>query len=117
MIQRLITCALGLAIALMALFFLHLAASPAKGANFDKDWLLEDLTCKELISGYNFEIVVMNDIMLAYDNCRHYADSPADSGFGDLHCALLKKEGEFVEGMINAIVGVFDAKRCDGIDR
>ncbi len=109
MIHRIAACALALVCVITILFIIALRTH---AADFEKDWLLEDLTCEELVSGYNFDVVVMNDLMLEYDNCRNYADSLADSGFGALHCALLKKEGVFVSGMINDIVGVFAAKRC-----
>ncbi len=105
---RLILCGLIAACALALVVLL----GTARAAHFENDWLYEDLTCEELASGYGFEMVILTDLLLEHDGCLAYADSPADSGFGDLHCALLKKEGAFVAGVINDIVGVFNAKRC-----
>ena len=110
MIHRLITCGLVVALLFTVLLFVHLAAFSAKGADFEKDWLYEDLTCEEIASGYNYSVVTLTDILVAHNNCTAYADSPADTGFGELHCALLKQEGLFVQGQITALVGVFNIK-------
>ena len=105
---------LGLAlVCVLAIAFL--VAFQSRGADFEKDWLLEDLTCEELISGYNFEVEMLNQIIEAWHNCNAYADSPADTGHGELHCALIRKEGEFVQGVANDLAGVFNAKlECTG---
>jgi hypothetical protein len=87
----------------------------SRSADFNGDWLLEDLTCEELISGYQFQVEHLNQIIQAWVNCKAYADSPADTGFGELHCALLRKQGEFVQGSANDIAAVFNAKpECTG---
>jgi hypothetical protein len=91
---------------------LLLVVTTVRGADFESDWLYEDLTCAELASGYGYNVVVLKQLLFTHDNCLHYADSPADTGFGHLHCALLKKEGLFVQGVINDLVAVFKAKRC-----
>ena len=108
MIHRLAVCALGLACALAVLF---LVAFESRSADFDKDWLLEDLTCEELVSGYTYGVIMLNEIISIYNECQVYADSPADEGHGALHCALIRKEGKFVQGMVNDIADVFNA-RC-----
>jgi hypothetical protein len=112
MIPRLAACGFGL---FFVLAILLLVAIRTSGADFDNDWLLEDLTCDELTSGYLFEVEVLKQVKAEWDNCRAFADSPADRGHGALHCALLRKEGEFVQGMANDIVAVFNAKpECTG---
>lgn len=107
MIRKLATAALGLVCVLAILF---LVAFQSKGADFDSDWLLEDLTCEELVSAYSFNIEVLQQVIHSYNECLAYADSPADSGHGRLHCALIKLDGKFIEGLTNDLVNVFNAK-------
>jgi hypothetical protein len=107
MVHRLAACALGLACVLAILF---LVAMRSNSADFEKDWLLEDLTCEELVSGYEFSRENLDQIIVSWGNCKAYADSPADAGHGELHCALIRKEGEFVQGMVNDLADVFNAK-------
>ncbi len=109
MIHRLAACAFGLVIVLAVLF---LVVFESRSADFNNDWLLEDLTCEELMSGYNFNIQMLTDVIRIYNECQVFADSPADDGNGALHCALIKKEGEFIQGMVNDMVAVYNAKSC-----
>ena len=107
MIPRLAACALGLVCALAIMF---LVVFQSRGADFDSDWLLEDLTCEELISGYRFEIEMMDQLKAAWDNCKAYAESPADTGQGELHCALIKKEGIYLQGVTKDLAAVYNIK-------
>jgi hypothetical protein len=109
MAQRLLACALGIACVLAILF---LVALQSRGADFDSDWLLEDLTCEELVEGYNFNLTLLQDVYAYWQGCIAYADSPADNGYGLLHCALIKQHGQFLQGQSNAIADVFNAKEC-----
>jgi hypothetical protein len=110
MIQRLLACALGLACAIAILF---LVVTQVRSADFDKDWLLEDLTCGELLSGYQFEVEILKEIITQYDNCLlFYKDAVPSPVHGDLHCALIKQEGMYVRGVVNDLVGVYRAKHC-----
>jgi hypothetical protein len=92
------------------LAILFLVAFRTSGADFDGDWLYEELTCEELVSAYEFEREMLDQIKVAWGGCLAYADSTADAGHGELHCALLRKEGVFVQGMVNDIADVFNAK-------
>lgn len=92
------------------LAILFLVAFQSKGADFDGDWLLKDLTCEELKSAYRFEVEILNALGGVWRACKDYAESPADKGHGKLHCALLKKEGEFVKGVANDIAMVYNIK-------
>ena len=107
MITRLGVCGLALVCVLAILF---LVAFRSDAADFEGDWLYEDLTCEELVSGYEFEVEMLNQIKTLWLNCKAYADSPADTGHGELHCALLKKEGQFVQGVANDLAAVFNIK-------
>jgi hypothetical protein len=84
----------------------------SNSADFNGDWLLEDLTCEELVEGYNFNHTLLQDVYAYWQGCIAYADSPADNGYGLLHCALIKQHGQFLQGQSNAIVDVFNAKEC-----
>ncbi len=107
MIGRLGACAFGLVCVLAILF---LVALRGQAVDLNSDWLLEDLTCKELVEAYGFEHVVLNDIVATYYECIEFSNSPADAGYGKLHCALLRKNGEYVKGLINDIANVHNAK-------
>jgi len=85
-------------------------AAVSEGANFDKDWLLEELTCEELIAGYKFEIVALQDIVRLYNECRAEANKFDADPHIQLYCALLRKEGEFVQGKANDLADVYNAK-------
>jgi hypothetical protein len=87
-----------------------LVALRSRTADFNGDWLLEDLTCEELVEAYGFELVVLDQLVDTYTGCLEYSNSPADAGFGRLHCELLRKEGEFVKGVANDIANVYNAK-------
>jgi hypothetical protein len=95
---------------------LFIVAFESRGADFDSDWLLEDLTCEELVSGYNFEVEVLGQLVEEWRNCNAYVGLPGVSEDLDIplvervHCALLRKEGEFIQGMTNDIVAVHNAK-------
>ncbi len=109
MVHRLAACAFGLACTLVILV---LVVADSRSADFDKDWLFEDLTCEELVVAYSGRMEILQQIVAAHNGCIAYSLSPADDGHGALHCALIKKDGEFVEGMANDIVAVFRAKKC-----
>jgi hypothetical protein len=106
MAQRLLACALGIVCVLSILF---LVALRSNGADFDGDWLLEDLTCEELLSAYQFEVEMLFQIVDSHKGCLSYYEG-SDDVHGGLHCALIKKDGEFVQGMANDIADVFNAK-------
>jgi hypothetical protein len=114
MVSRLAACALGLACALAILF---IVAVRSQGADFDSDWLYEDLTCEELVSAYRFEKEVLQQIIDSYNDCIAYYHEVEIPLHGDLHCALIKKEGLFIQGMASDFVAVFNAKgcRCDNL--
>jgi hypothetical protein len=96
-------------------FILICVVDAANSADFDGDWLLEELTCEELREAYGFNLVVLDDLLSTYTNCVAYSQSPADTGHGELHCALLRKHGEFVQGQTNDIVNVYNANpKCTG---
>ncbi len=114
MVSRLAACALGLACVLAILF---MVAFRSESADFDSDWLYEDLTCEELVSAYLFEKVVLQQIKGSYNGCITYYQGVDIPLHGDLHCALIKKEGEFIQGMARDFVAVFNAKRCTGVGK
>ena len=91
-------------------FILICVVDAANSTDFDGDWLLEDLTCAELTEAYGFSRVMLDQIIITHNGCMDYAASPADAGLGYLHCALIRKEGVFVQGMVNDIANVFNAK-------
>ena len=109
MIYRFMACALGLACALAILF---LVVFESRGADFNKDWLFEDLTCAELVAGYFTSTEMLTEVLRIHNECLEFIHSPADDGNGALACALIKKEGLFLQGMANDMVGVFEAKHC-----
>ena len=91
-------------------FVLICVVDAANSKDFSGDWLYEDLTCEELVEAYGFSRVVLDDIIVTHNECMAYSNSPADAGHGKLHCALLRKQGEFVRDMTNDIANVFNAK-------
>ena len=108
MITRLGAAGLALACVLAILF---LVAFQSKGADFDKDWLLEDLTCEELQSAYVFEREMLGQIVESWHACNAFYDCvDCNNEHGALHCALIKKEGLFVRGIVNDIADVFNTK-------
>jgi hypothetical protein len=107
MFHRLAASAFALIVVLAVLFLVTIRSN---SADFDGDWLIEDLTCDELYEAYAFGRVVLKDTVEMYNNCRAYANSPADKGHGELHCAIIRKDGEFMQGLINDIANVFNAK-------
>lgn len=115
MISRLASCGLALVCVLAILF---LVAFQSRSADFNSDWLLEDLTCEELVAGYNFEVEMLQQIKESYDGCITYHQGSNSPPHGGVHCALLKKEGMFVEGLANDLAAVFNAKpECTGKDK
>jgi hypothetical protein len=108
MVHRLAACALGLACVLAILF---LVVFQARSVDFDKDWLLEDLTCVELQSAYNFQRESLDQIIQSWHQCNAYYEcEDCNNEHGALHCALIRKEGEFVQGTVNDLADVFNAK-------
>ena len=114
MISRVAACALGLACVLAILF---IVAFRSYGANFDSDWLYEDLTCEELVSAHAFQREVVEQIATSYKDCIAYYQGVEVPPHGDLHCALIKKEGLFILGMAFDFKAVFNAKRCTGVGK
>jgi hypothetical protein len=109
MIPRIAASALALVCVLAILF---LVAFRSRGADFDGDWLYEELTCEELQSAYEFEREMLLQIVGSWDNCIDFYDCEnCNNEHGALHCALIKKEGEFVQGMVNDIADVFNVKK------
>jgi hypothetical protein len=109
MVPRLAACALMLALALSVLF---LVAFQARSVDFDKDWLYEDLTCEELVSAYEFESEMLGQIVESWHQCNAFYDcEDCNNQHGALHCALIRKEGEFVQGTVNDLADVFNAKK------
>lgn len=110
MITRIGVFGLALACVLAMLF---LVVFQAKGADFDNDWLLEDLTCEELVAAHAFEVEVFQQIVESWHGCQAYYDcEDCNNEHGLLQCALIRKDGEFIQGIINDLVAVFDAKEC-----
>jgi hypothetical protein len=110
MITRLGVAGLALACVLAILF---LVAFEIRSANFDGDWLYEELTCEELRSAYHFNREVLDQIQESWHQCNAYYDcEDCNNKHGALHCALIRKEGVFVQGMVNDLAGVFNAKEC-----
>ena len=107
MFQRLLACAFAVEVVIAILFFV---ASAGKTADYNSDWLFEELTCAELTEAYGFSRVMLDQIIDTHNACMDYARSPADAGYGRLHCELIEKEGRFVQGMVNDIANVFNAK-------
>ena len=111
MVSRLAACALGLACVLAILF---IVAVRSEGADFDSDWLYEDLTCEELVAAHTFQREVVEQIAASYKDCIAYYQGVAVPPHGDLHCALIKKEGFFILRMARDFRAVFNAKKCTG---
>jgi len=107
MIPRLAASAFGLIVVIAIVF---LVALQSRGADYTGDWLLEDLTCAELQEAYSFGRVLLDQHIHTFNECLAYAQSPADAGYGLLHCAVLKKDGKFVQGLVNDIASVYNAK-------
>ncbi len=100
--------ALGFTVVLGILF---LVAFECKGADFDGDWLYEELTCEELQSAYDFEREMLDQVIVAWHQCNAYYDcEDCNNEHGALHCSLIKKDGEFIQGVVNDIADVFNAK-------
>jgi len=108
MIYRLGICALALACSL-ALFML--AATSSKGL---ENILYENLTCKELVFSYSFNIDVIEDMLKYHDGCIDYIDSDLfGHNHGALGCNFLREHGLFVQGIVNDIVAVYNIKCAD----
>lgn len=76
--------------------------------------IYEDLTCEELINGYNFNVNVLQDMMLYYDGCLSYIDETLDGHpHGALTCRFIREHGLFVQGIVNDIAAVFNIKCAD----
>lgn len=111
LVIRLGVAALALTCMLAVLFCVADSATSASLDDvLDGDWLYEELTCLELQEAYGFSSVMLDQIIYAHNQCMDYALSPADAGYGRLHCELIEKEGRFVQGMVNDIATVFNTK-------
>jgi hypothetical protein len=107
MFHRLAACGFALIIVLAILF---LVALRSDGADFDGDWLLEDLTCEELLSAYQYSVEEVASIQSYYEGCSDFYKGVEEHPHGLIHCALIKKNGMFVVGVVNDIVAVYEAK-------
>ena len=106
---RLGTCSFVVAAVLSVILFLSV---PSKGL---EDILYEDLTCEELLFGYNFNIEILQDMLNYYDGCIDYVDVTLDGhAYGALSCQLIKEHAMFVQGTVNDIAAVFNIKCADG---
>jgi hypothetical protein len=94
----------------MVLAILFLVALRSDGADFDGDWLLEDLTCGELASAYQYAVEEVDSTRQHYDGCFDFYKDMEEHPHGLIHCALIKKQGEFIVGVVKDIVAVFNAK-------
>ena len=70
--------------------------------------LYEDLTCEELVAGYQFNVAVMQEMASIYTECKAYPQ--ADSPHHDLMCQFLKEHTLFVQGIANDLADVFNIK-------
>ena len=83
MITRLGGAGLALACVLAILF---LVALRSNGADFEKDWLLEELTCVELQSAYTFEREMLDQIIQSWHQCdAYYECKDCNNEHGALH--------------------------------
>jgi len=73
--------------------------------------LYEELTCEELVFGYEFNRDVIDGMLTYHDGCMAYID-PEVSGHdhGDLGCRFLREHGLFVQGIVNDIAAVYNIK-------
>jgi hypothetical protein len=92
------------------LAILFIVAFRSVGADFDSDWLYEDLTCEELVSAYAFEREMLDQIIQSWHDCNAFYEGEPPEYHGDLHCALIKKDGVFVQGVANDLAAVYNAK-------
>ena len=108
MMIRIGICALALACALTVL---ALVVTDSEGLGF---MLYEDLTCEEMVFSWRFNLEVLDDILVSYDNCLDYVD-PELSGHdhGALGCAFIREHGLFVQGIVNDIAAVHNIKCAD----
>jgi len=70
--------------------------------------LYEDLTCEELVAGYQFNIAVMQEMASIYTECKAYPQT--DSPHHDLMCQFLKEHALFVQGIANDLADVYNIK-------
>lgn len=82
----------------------------ADGADLKGDWLLEDLTCAELQAGYGYNIEELQSMLSHYQGCFDYYKGMEEQPHGLVHCALIKKQGQYLQGLTNDIVNVFNTK-------
>ena len=76
--------------------------------------LYEDLTCQELIWGYEFNRAVLDDMLQYHNGCLEFANSPASVNGKDLlACKFIREHGVFVQGIVNDIVNVYNIKCAD----
>ena len=108
MLYRLAAIAFG--IWCLATIIMLVLISESKGADFEGDWRLEQLTCDELVSGYKFGVATLEDIQRLYNDCNSYYKDRESPPHGGLHCAMIKKEGLYVMGMVNDMVNVYNIK-------
>ena len=100
--------ALGFTVVLGILF---LVVFECKGADFDNDWLYEELTCEELRYAYTFEREMLDQTIQSWHQCNAYYDcEDCNSKHGALGCALIRKDGEFIQGVVNDIADVYNVK-------
>ena len=93
------------------LAFIMLIATDSKAL---ESILYEDLTCKELVFGYSFNIDVIEDMLKYHDGCIEYIDSDLfGHNHGALGCNFLREHGLFVQGIVNDIVAVYNIKCAD----
>jgi hypothetical protein len=113
MFARLAACGFGI---LIVLSILALVVAQSKGA---KTMLYEDLTCSQLIAGYEFNVNVLHDMVEYYNGCLDFADSPANTDpHAKLRCEFIKEHGIFVQGIANDLAAVFNAKpECTNSER
>lgn len=76
--------------------------------------LYDELTCEELLHSYNFNIEVMNDMLVYHDGCLAYISTELyDHDHGALTCSYIKEHALFVQGIVNDVAAVYNIK-CAG---
>ena len=105
MIARLAACAFG---ALIVLAILALVVTSSKG---EEIIIYEDLTCGQLMAGYEFNVNVLQDMIKYWDGCIDFANGPANADpHAMLRCDFIQEHATHVQGIANDIVAVFNIK-------
>ena len=105
MMVRVGVCGLAITCVLAILFLVALRSQGAETI------IYEDLTCEQLIAGYEFNVNVLQDMVKYWDGCVEYANGPANAdGHAMLRCDFIQDHATHVQGIANDIVEVFNIK-------